>query len=652
MKKRLIMIVLSLVLAAQSGISVAASDNTDDSTGAEIYSTDTDAGNVVVDGDGQADEQVQSVDADDDITLFADDEVFTQASGTYSTDTTQPIDGNWHIVKWLTDKPLLKRDSNDYKKDGVLHYFMQTQEDANGGVPYTYVTGGVPEGSAITRFTIDASNVGNSAFLEVYASSNLDAADDEWTKLKASEKKSNGMQGNLSVSITYAMSASDGYRYIKVLNTSTKREAYYYRLGGFSFDWVDPFELRENEVRVKVDGSQSDYISEKSDSIKELSSDNYGGYLGFDEADNEAYVMYAAPEGKCFKYFYVDVANADNANILAGYEIGISQKSNGKFFTMNFSDATSQKVAGFDNGSRFEWDEIDTRYIKFKIYPGSNYEYFKLGTFGFELMDYDENRVNELYTFEADTTSKQYSDWSIISVTGPCGLYNWSQYISNTKGEHFFLGGSDGQTTDIIIGGIPVRNGIREFTVETFYNRNGIEVYAAKEQDGEYVKISEEFSKTQPYSWNDGGNNVAKHVFRMRAAEGYRYIKLRMIVKDWTNCLGQITYTYGSIDGPEAYHIICDMNGSGNKMDINLTAKTMLEVQNDVSAYCLLTTYKDGKLTYASKQKVTLGNTVAELSFKDVPFIDFAGGDEAQLTFLTYLGDRIKFVIPSKNLEE
>lgn len=647
MKKRLIMIVLSLILAAQSGISVAASDIADDSIDAEVYSTNAIEGSVSADDDGQVsldtEEQVQSIDTNEDAELFADDEVFTQASGTYSTDITQPFDGNWHIVKWLTAKP------GDGTWDYNGNHFITPSADK----PFSFVTGGVPENSAITKFEVDVTRFCD-RYLKVYGAKTIDGT---WTEITNPVITSNGIlaasgNGNLKQRATYTVPASDEYRYIKVDVSIVAGAGYMCLVGRFGFDWVDPFELRENEVRVKVDGSQSEYISEKSDSVKELSSDTYGGYLGFDEADNEAYVTYAAPEGKCFKYFYVDVANADNANILAGYEIGISQKANGKFFPMNFSDATSQKVAGFDNGSRLEWDDIDARYIKFKIYPGSNYEYFKLGTFGFELMDYDENRVNELYTFEADTTSKQYSDWGIISVTGSCGLYNWSQYISNTKGEHFFLGGTDGQTADIIIGGIPVRNGIREFTVEAFYNRNGIEVYAAKEQDGEYVKISEEFSKTQPYSWNDGGSNVAKHVFRMRAAEGYRYIKLRMIVKDWTNCLGQITYTYGSIDGPEAYNIICDMNGSGNKMDINLSAKTMLEVQNDVSAICLLTTYKDGKLAYASKQKVTLGNIVAELSFKDVPFIDFAGGDEAQLTFLTYSKDKIKFVIPVKNLEE
>ena len=198
---------------------------------------------------------------------FADDSAstgtdFTQESGTYTADITQNADGNWHIVKWLTDKAVCKRDSADYKKDGTLYNFMQTKENETAGVPFAYVTGGVPEGSFITEFTIDASSVNNSAFLEVYGAKTLAETDSEWTKLNASSSKSNGKEGNLNKTITYTMSAAESYRYIKVVNTSTSKDVYYYRLGGFSFKWAkNPLEITgasgtyTTDITLNADGN-------------------------------------------------------------------------------------------------------------------------------------------------------------------------------------------------------------------------------------------------------------------------------------------------------------------------------------------------------------------------------------------------------------
>lgn len=636
MQKRILAFFVGALFVMQTALPIYADDTTEDILeSSEIVEADlyADSGN---------EQMANSVDTYSDeysVSVMSAAENFTDISGTYtapigSTDDCK-ID-NWHIVKWDTAKAA----------DLTWDYNGNHAMGPDGDKPFTFITGGAPASSGITKFTIDVTDY-YEKYLKVYGSKTVDG---NWTEITNPVKTSNGVlaengKGNLKKRVTYTIPASEGYRYIKVENTRGTA-GYFCLLGGFSFEWDDAFALRENEVRVKIDDDNyADYIAESSDNIKKLNGDSYGSYLGLNESTDKAYIIYSAPEGKCFKYFYVDIAYGDNSNIMSAYSIGTSAKKNGKYFPTNISDASVISIPGSnDNMMRFTFSSVASPFVKISFTPGSNYEYFKLGTFGFELSDYVEVDDSELITFKADTRSGNFKDWNILKST-PDGLAfaNWTNYISENVGEHYFLGGNENTEYDIYIGGIGAGMGIREFTVETFFGNNRIKVYASDKMDGNYVEIPKSYAVTQPYKWKDG--SVTKHYFRMRAAEGYRYIKLYYNCRNWQSGLGQITYTYGSVNGPELYKFDSDFSG-GNA---TITVSPMLEMFDESKMTFIMAAYKNEKLVYVSKKNSDIGNSPIMLSFSGVPVEDDV---EYQLYMLHYNGDKIEFVVPPSSLVE
>ena len=568
---------------------------------------------------------------------------FTKFSGSYTTDITKPYDGNWHILSW---KDNFKAGCSNWDYNGNYHMDSESA--------FEYITGGIPNGSGITQFSIDVTNlIYQKKYVDIYVSDSLDG---NWIKCdytvadNVSDNDQNATMtgGNLRKRITFKFDKSNGYRYIKVSRVAAPEDTWAHELGGFSFAWEDIFELRENEIRVRIDDNYTDYVSESSGNIERLHDDAYGDYLGTGESSDDAYIIYSAPQGKCFKYFYVDIANGDNANIMSAYKIGALTKENGNSIPLDLSDAASIPIPGTnDNVMRFTFSDISVPYVKISFTPGSNYEYFKLGTFGFELADFNEVDDDEIITFRADTTSGDAKDWNLIKCEpAGVGFGNWTDYITNNPGEHYFFGGADNSEYDLYFGGISVGSGIREFTIDTFCNHknSAIKVYASDKIDGEYVEIPLAFVTVQPYVWNHG-DNVTKCYYRMRAAEGYRYIKLHIKSIDWSYNNGQITYTYGSVNGPELYRVESDL--SNGKASITVTP--LLEMFDETNATFLMTAYKDEKLVYASKSSSSIGNSAITLNFGNVPMGE---GVEYQFSMLRYGADKIEFVMPPSSLKE
>lgn len=639
MQKRILAFFVGVLFVMQMALPIYADDVIGDvSESGEVVSADlyTDSGNE------QIDNSVDLYSDEYSISEMSAVKNFTDISGSYTTDISKPYDGNWHILSWGDGK---KPDDNNWDYNG--NHFMQSDP------AYEYITGGIPAGSAITKFSIDVTTyISNKKYVDIYVSDSLDG---NWIKcdytteanVTNNSQNKDMKSGNLRYKITFNFEKNHGYRYVKVSkNIVSSDSGWQWLLGGFSFEWDDIFSLQENEIRVKIDDDNyTDYIADLSDNLKKMSDGSYGSCLGLNVSADNAYVIYSAPEGKCFKYFYVDIANGDNSNIMSAYNIGTSSKKNGKYLPADISEASAVLVPGTtDNMTRFTFPDISSPFIKISFAPGSNYEYFKLGTFGFELSDYIEVNDDELITFKADTKSGNLKDWGILSAApGGLGLANWTNYISTNQGEHYFLQGSDGTEYDVYIGGIGAGMGIREFTVESFMGNNRFKVYASDKIDGNYVEIPKSCIVTQPYLWKDG--SVTKHYFRMRAAEGYRYIKLYYNSRDWQSGLGQITYTYGSINGPELYKF--DSGFSGGNATITVTP--MLEMFEESKVTFLMTAYKNGKLIYVSKKNADIGNSSIIIDFSGVP----VGNDvEYQLCMLRYSGDKIEFVIPPSSLEE
>ena len=636
MQKRILSFFVGVLFVMQTALPIYADDAIGDvSESGEIISADLYENSV----DEQIDNSADTYSYEYDLSEISTTENFTEVSGSYTTDISKPFDGNWHIISWETVKP----DDVTWSYGG--NHAMQSDNE------FAYVTGGVPEGGAITKFSIDvATDISLKKFVDIYASDSLNGT---WTNISYTDSNISlndvgNPEGNkVAKKIDLSFDKRLGYRYIKIRKKiSGKDTGWQWMVGGFSFEWDDIFSLRENEIRVKIDDDNyTEYIAELSDNLKKMSDGSYVSYLGLDESADNAYVIYAAPQGKCFKYFYVDIANGDNSNIMSAYKIGTSSKKNGKYIPVDISEASAVLIPGTtDNMTRFTFSDISSPFIKISFAPGSNYEYFKLGTFGFELSDFIEVNDDELLTFKADTKSGNLKDWGILSATpGGLGLANWTNYISDKIGEHYFLQGSDGTEYDLYLGGIGVGMGIKEFTVETFYGNNRIKVYASDKMDGNYVEIPKTYVVTQPYKWQNG--SVTKHYFRMRAVEGYRYIKLYYNSRNWQSGLGQITYTYGSVNGPELYKFDSDFSG-GNAA---ITVTPMLEMFGESKVTFLMTAYKNEKLVYVSKKNTDIGNTSVTIDFSGVPVGDDV---EYQLCMLRYSGDKIEFVIPPSSLEE
>ena len=157
---------------------------------------------------------------------------FTKVSGSYTTDITKPYEGNWHILSW---KDNFKAGCSNWDYNGNYHMGSESA--------FEYITGGIPNGSGITKFSIDVTNrIYEEKYVDIYVSDSLDG---KWTKcdytvadnVTDNDQNATMTGGNLRKRITFNFDKSNGYRYIKVSRVAAPENAWAYELGGFSFSW-------------------------------------------------------------------------------------------------------------------------------------------------------------------------------------------------------------------------------------------------------------------------------------------------------------------------------------------------------------------------------------------------------------------------------
>ena len=306
--------------------------------------------------------------------VLADNEtnVLTAESGTYTADKTKPYDGNWNIVRWLTDRP------DTYLDSATGKYVMQPKFQQE----FAFIVGGIAEGSSITNFKLDISKWidENKNTLQIYATDYIDSLKSEWTKLtwtKSSESGADDTNNNISIASCDNIPKARGYRYIKIVVSSSRSKDYTWQdcISGFSFSWV------KNDVGGES-GTYKTNITEPFDgnwhiiSWETVKPDDvtwsYGGNHAM-QSDNEfIYVTGGVPEGSAITNFSIDVTTSIGVKKIV--DIYASDSLNGTWTTLSYTDSDiSDNEVGNPDGNKvakkidLSFDKsLGYRYIKIK----------------------------------------------------------------------------------------------------------------------------------------------------------------------------------------------------------------------------------------------------------------------------------------------
>ena len=294
------------------------------------------------------------------------------AKGSYTTDIAKPYDGNWHILSWKDD---FKAAYANY--DYNNNYYMGSQS------AFEYITGGIPNGSGITQFSIDVTNkIYQEKYVDIYVSDSLDG---KWTKcdytvadnVTDNDQNAAMTTGNLRQRITFNFDKSNGYRYIKVSRVAAPQDDWAYLLGGFSFSWdkndvIGAKGSYTTDIKKPYDGNW--HILSWKDNFKAGCSNwDYNGNYHMDSESAFEYITGGIPNGSGITQFSIDVTNLIYQKKYV--DIYVSDSLDGNWIKCDYTVADN--VSDNDQNATMTGGNLRQR-ITFNFDKSNGYRYIKV----------------------------------------------------------------------------------------------------------------------------------------------------------------------------------------------------------------------------------------------------------------------------------
>ena len=524
--------------------------------------------------------------------VLADNEtnVLTAESGTYTADKTKPYDGNWNIVRWLTDRP------DTYLDSATGKYVMQPKFKQE----FAFIVGGVAEGSSITNFKLDISKWidENKNTLQIYATDYIDSLNSEWTKLtwtKSAESGADDTKNNISIASCDNIPKVRGYRYIKIVVSSTRTKDFTWQdcISGFSFSWVKNDVGGESgtyktDIEKPFDGNWHIISWETAKPADSMWS--YGGNHAM-ESDNEfIYVTGGAPEGSAITNFSIDVTT--DINIKPIVDIYASDSLNGTWTNILYTNSDiSFNDVGVANNNKvakkidLSFDKsLGYRYIKIKKNAnssGGSWQWM-IGGFSFK---WEKNEFSQAAgTYTADIEKPFDGNWHIISwETAKPEYVVWDYNGKNAmQSDNEFV---------YVTGGAPEGSAITNFTIDlTWYfsdTNKKLQIYASDSLNGPWTELTYANTDLTPNNRSVQGNNLTnKLTLSLDKNSGYRYIKIKKNANSsgdsWKWLLGGFSFTWEGIPAVTVDYA---------KEDSTLKATVKLINQTDFSPFVAFAGY-------------------------------------------------------------
>ena len=528
--------------------------------------------------------------------VLADNEtnVLTAESGTYTADKTKPYDGNWNIVRWLTDRP------DTYLDSATGKYVMQPKFNQE----FAFIVGGVAEGSSITNFKLDISKWidENKNTLQIYATDYIDSLNSEWTKLtwtKSIESGADDTKNNIGIASCDNIPKARGYRYVKIVVSSTRSKDYTWQdcISGFSFSWVKNDVGGESgtyktNITKPFDGNWH-IISWETAKPEYVNWDYNGNYAM--QSDNEfTYVTGGVPEGSAITNFTIDLTtyfNESNGKL----QIYASDSLNGSWTELKYKSAN---ISSNEQNATLPIGKNLRNKLTLSLDKNSGYRYIKikknantingswqwlLGGFSFK---WEKNEFSQAAgTYTADIEKPFDGNWHIISwETAKPENIAWPTDYNGKNAMH-----SDSEF-EYVTGGVPEGSVIANFTIDLtwFFNADNkeLQIYASDSLNGPWKELS--YSSTD-ITTNDKvtkGNLTNKLTLSLDKNSGYRYIKVKKNANSagnaWKYLLGGFSFTWEGIPAVTVDYA---------KEDSTLKATVKLINQTDFSPFVAFAGY-------------------------------------------------------------